>query len=136
MGDLYFDESGSPVSSDHLYMNGPEIFNFTVDRIPGLVEETLRRNNIGKQDVDLFVFHQANKYMLQFLQDLLKIEDERFYYYLSDVGNTVSSTIPIALYHADKENRLLGNILLAGFGVGYSWAGCILKINKNIKIFD
>jgi 3-oxoacyl-[acyl-carrier-protein] synthase-3 len=128
--DLYFDESGSPVSSDHLYMNGPEIFNFTVDQIPGLVEETLRKNNLEKPDIDLFVFHQANKYMLQFLQDLLKIEDERFYYCLSDVGNTVSSTIPIALYRAGKENLLSGNILLAGFGVGYSWSGVILKIKK------
>lgn len=65
---------------------------------------------------------------MNFLRKKIKIDEEKFYYYLENVGNTVSSTIPIALYEAQKENRLTGNILLAGFGVGYSWGGVILKI--------
>jgi 3-oxoacyl-[acyl-carrier-protein] synthase-3 len=127
--DLHFDDSGNPVSSDYLYMNGPEIFNFTLDRIPTLVDNVLKNNGLNKSDIDLFVFHQANKYMLNFLKDALEIEDEKFYYYLSEVGNTVSSTIPIALYYAQKENKLFGNVLIAGFGVGYSWGGCVLKMD-------
>jgi 3-oxoacyl-[acyl-carrier-protein] synthase-3 len=87
------------------------------------------------QDVSLFVFHQANRYILNFLKDMLNIEDEKFFYCLSEVGNTVSSTIPLALYFAQKENKLSGNVLLAGFGVGFSWGGCLLKINDfNPKI--
>jgi len=128
--DLHFDDAGSPISSDYLYMNGPEIFNFTLDRVPTLVENVLKNNGLNKSDVDLFVFHQANKYMLNFLKEALEIEDEKFYYYLSEVGNTVSSTIPIALYQAQKENKLSGNVLIAGFGVGYSWGGCNLKIKN------
>jgi 3-oxoacyl-[acyl-carrier-protein] synthase-3 len=126
--DLHFDDSGNPVSSDYLYMDGPEIFNFTLERVPALVEETLAVNQLAQPDIHLFVFHQANKYMLDFLRDMLTIEDKKFYHYLSEVGNTVSSTIPIALYHAKQNNLLSGNILIAGFGVGFSWGGCVLKI--------
>ena len=126
--DLIFDESNNPISSDHLYMDGTEIFNFTLKAVPLLVADTLSKNNLSKDDIDLFVFHQANKYMMNFLRKKIKIEEDRFFYYLENVGNTVSSTIPIALKEAQNQNKLNGNVLLAGFGVGYSWAGCVLKI--------
>lgn len=125
--DLRFDENQSPVSSDYLFMNGSEIFNFTIDVIPSLVESTLIKNGLVKEDISLFVFHQANRYMLNYLRKKLMIKEELFYYYMTEVGNTVSSTIPIALTEASKEGLLHGNIMLAGFGVGYSWGGCILK---------
>jgi len=127
--DLHFDESGNPVSSDYFYMNGPEIFNFTLERVPPLVDDILHKNEMEKPDIRLFIFHQANKYMLDFLRDMLDIEEENFYCYLSEVGNISSSTIPMAMYHAKKDNLLSGNVLIAGFGVGYSWAGCVLKTN-------
>lgn len=126
-GDLVFDESGNPASSDYLYMNGGEIFNFTAEAVPILVEQVLVKNQLSKDDIQLFVFHQANKYMMNYLRKLLEIEADKFYYYIENVGNTVSSTIPIALYEARKEDKIKGNILLAGFGVGYSWGGVILK---------
>lgn len=128
VNDLQFDENGNPLSSDYLYMNGTEIFNFTLDTVPPLVCETLQKNNLEMINVDLFVFHQANKYMINFLRKKLKIEEDKFYVYLETVGNTVSSTIPIALCEAKKEKRLIGKILLAGFGVGYSWGGVILNV--------
>ncbi len=127
--DLTFDENDNPTSSDYLYMNGSEILSFTLEAVPLLVADTLQKNSMQQADIDLFVFHQANKYILNFLRKKIKIEEEKFYYYIENVGNTVSSTIPIALYEAKKENKLKGNILLAGFGVGYSWGGVILKIN-------
>lgn len=126
--DLTFDENDNPASSDYLYMNGSEILSFTLEAVPLLVADTLQKNSMQQADIDLFVFHQANKYILNFLRKKIKIEEEKFYYYIENVGNTVSSTIPIALYEATKENKLTGNILLAGFGVGYSWGGVILKI--------
>jgi len=127
--DLTFDENGNPVSSDHLYMNGAEIFNFTIEAVPALVTDILHKNNLTMDEVDGVVFHQANKYMLNFLRKKLKIDENKFHYYMSEVGNTVSSTIPIVLVETLKENKLNGNILLAGFGVGYSWGGCVLKID-------
>ena len=65
--------------------------------------------------------------MINVLRKKLKIEEERFFIYLEKVGNTVSSTIPIALFQAQKENKLNGHVLLAGFGVGYSWGGVVLN---------
>jgi 3-oxoacyl-[acyl-carrier-protein] synthase-3 len=122
-----FDESGNPVSADFLYMNGSEIFNFTLESVPLLVEDVLKKNQLQKDDINLFVFHQANKHMLHFLRRKIKIEEAKFYYCLENFGNTVSSTIPIALSEAQKENRLKGNVLLAGFGVGYSWGGVVIN---------
>lgn len=130
IGDVHFDENGNPISSDHLFMNGASIFNFTIDIVPPLVKDILYKNDLPQEDINLFAFHQANKFMLNFLRKKLKVDQDKFYYYMSDVGNTVSSTIPILLVEAKKENRLEGNIMLAGFGVGYSWGGTILKIIK------
>lgn len=129
--DLLFDENNNPISSDFLQMNGSEIFTFTLDNVPPLVEDTLRVNNLVKDDVDLFVFHQANKYMLNFLRKKIKIKEENFYYCLSEVGNTVSNSIPIALKTALEEGVISSgmNVLLAGFGVGYSWGGTILHFD-------
>lgn len=128
INDLSFDEKANPSSSDYLYMNGSEIFNFTIDIVPALVKETLKCNGLEKEAIEGYVFHQANAFMLNFLRKKLKVEEEQFHYYMSEVGNTVSATIPIVLCEKLKENKLHGNQLLAGFGVGYSWGGCILKM--------
>jgi len=125
--EVKWDESGNPISDDFLYMNGTEIFNFTLESVPLLVEDVLKKNGLQKEKIDLFVFHQANKHMLNFLRRKIKIEESKFYYCMENVGNTVSSTIPIALKEAQKENILKGNMLLAGFGVGYSWGGVVLR---------
>ncbi|MFA7033690.1 MAG: 3-oxoacyl-[acyl-carrier-protein] synthase III C-terminal domain-containing protein, partial [Bacteroidales bacterium] len=129
-GDLKFDKDGNPLSSDYLYMNGGEILSFTQENVPKVVSQTLERNGLTKDDIDLCVFHQANKYMLDFLRMKLKVDKEKFYVNMSQVGNTVSNSIPIALCDAQKENKLHGNILLSGFGVGYSWAGVVITTGK------
>ena len=127
--DLTFDESGNPVSSDHLFMDGTGIFNFTLEMVPELVKDTLLKNNLTKEEINQFVFHQANKYMMSFLRKKIQIPEEKFYYYLDQVGNTVSSTIPIALCEAIRDQTIHSgdNVLIAGFGVGFSWGGTILK---------
>lgn len=129
INDLTFNEGGNPVSSDHLFMNGSEIFNFTIDAVPPLINDTLIKNSITNDNIDGYVFHQANKFMINFLRKKLKIKPDVFHIYMSEVGNTVSNTIPIVLAEKLKENALKGNIMLAGFGVGYSWGGCVVRIN-------
>jgi 3-oxoacyl-[acyl-carrier-protein] synthase-3 len=122
-----------PISNgidDNLYMNGSEIFNFTSQAVPPLIESTLNKNNLTIKNTDLFIFHQANKYMLNHLRKKIGIPEDKFYIHIEKCGNTVSSTIPIALKEAINENKIKGNIMLTGFGVGYSWGSCILKINK------
>ena len=121
------DEDGNLQSDDHLYMHGGNVFNFTADVVPDMVEKLLLQTGLQQDEVDLWVFHQANKYMINYLRKLLGIDKDKFYIFMEKVGNTVSSTIPIALCEARKEDKLHGNILLAGFGVGLSWGGIMLK---------
>lgn len=126
---ITWDEGGNPISPDHLFMNGTEILNFTLDTVPLLVNDIFTRNGLKQEDIDLFVLHQANRYMMEFLRKKLKIAPEQFYYFLEKVGNTVSSTIPIAIKEAMNDGSILPGkkVLLAGFGVGYSWGGTVLK---------
>jgi len=129
LNDASIRDDGNLYSSDHLYMDGSEIVNFTLEIVPDLVNRTLIKNNIRFEDIDLFVFHQANKYLLNFLRMEINIPEDKYYFFLEKVGNTVSSTIPIALNEAFKEKRISeGNkVLIAGFGVGYSWGATILQ---------
>ena len=129
MNDAQPDEDGNIVSGDHLYMHGGNVFNFTADVVPDMVEKLLAKSGLQQDEVDLWVFHQANKYMINYLRKLLDIDKDKFYIFMEKVGNTVSSTIPIALCEARKEDRLHGHVLLAGFGVGLSWGGVMLNID-------
>ncbi|KRD09980.1 3-oxoacyl-ACP synthase [Flavobacterium sp. Root901] len=124
------DEFGNVRNDKNLYMNGTEIFNFTGEFVPKLTEAILEKSNLTKEDIDLYIFHQANKYMLNHLRKKIKIPEEKFFISMENCGNTVSSTIPIALYEAQKQGKLKEskNLILAGFGVGYSWAACNLII--------
>lgn len=121
-----WDEYGNPISSDFLYMSGTEIFNLMLGSVPKLVQNTLMENSLKIDDISLFVFHQANKYVLEFLRKKIRIPQEKFFIFMEQVGNTVSSTIPIALEEARKMSLLSGKILLSGFGVGYSWGGAVI----------
>jgi 3-oxoacyl-[acyl-carrier-protein] synthase-3 len=125
------DEYGNVRNDNNLFMNGSEIFNFTSESVPKLIKSILEKANRSIDDIDLFIFHQANKYMLNHLRKKIGIPEEKFYTSMEHCGNTVSSTIPIALYHALAEEKINKGekVLLAGFGVGYSWAGCILNSN-------
>jgi 3-oxoacyl-[acyl-carrier-protein] synthase-3 len=124
------DDSGYVRNDNFLYMNGPEIFNFTIQAIPPLVEQTLKKNNLTIENINDIVFHQANKFMLDYLRKKLKVPEEKFYQNMLETGNTVSATIPIALKDC-FENKIINEgdkVLLAGFGVGYSWGGTIIEI--------
>lgn len=123
------DEFNNIKNDNYLFMNGSEIFSFTSASIPPLVNKTLEKNKLYIEDINLFILHQANKFILNNLRKKIKIPEDNFYIFLENCGNTVSSTIPIAITEAKKENKLNGNVLLCGFGVGYSWGSCIIKIS-------
>jgi 3-oxoacyl-[acyl-carrier-protein] synthase III len=114
---------------EHLTMNGPEIFTFTLRTVPLAVDQLLTRAGRTRDEIDLFVFHQANRYMLDHLRERLGIPEEKFVIELRDCGNTVSSTIPIALKRAADCGRLRSGalVMLVGFGVGYSWCATLVR---------
>ena len=113
-----------------LYMNGQNIFIFTVEKIPVLVKEILEKNNLTENDVDYYVFHQANAHILRKQREILEIPEEKFYINLEKYGNTVSSTIPIALKDALETGKVKRGqkIMLIGFGVGLSWGATIVEL--------
>jgi len=123
------DSAGNVRSQDNLYMSGGDIFTFTIQTVPRMVNALLQKAAIGIADVDLFVFHQANEYMLDYLRKRLKIPCEKFQISMDHCGNTVSCTIPIALKDADSAGKLKSgmNVMLVGFGVGYSWGATLMK---------
>jgi 3-oxoacyl-[acyl-carrier-protein] synthase-3 len=119
---------GLKSSGFDLYMNGSEIFNFTLRVVPESVEKILDKTDMDLEDVDLFIFHQANRFMLEHLRNKLGIEQSKFFVCMETSGNTVSSTIPIALSEAQKSGVLQDGmkVMLLGFGVGLSWGGLML----------
>jgi 3-oxoacyl-[acyl-carrier-protein] synthase-3 len=115
-------------NDDYLFMDGKQIFDFTVFNVPGLVNSCLEKNNVSPDDINLYIFHQANQFMLDRLRKMSRIPTEKFYIFIKETGNTVSSTIPIALSHA-LENRAIskGNkVVLCGFGVGLSMGAVLV----------
>ncbi len=123
------DSSGNVRGPNDLFMNGAEIFNFTLSAVPRCVADLLKKAGLSKEDIGLFVLHQANRYMLEHLRKRIGIPPEKFQVAMAHCGNTVSSTIPIALKHAAIDGRIAAGDLamLVGFGVGYSWGATLLR---------
>jgi 3-oxoacyl-[acyl-carrier-protein] synthase-3 len=113
-----------------LYMNGGEIFTFTLRSVPTAISRLLERAGLTLAEVDRFVFHQANAYMLEHLRQKLGIPPEKFIIDMRDCGNTVSSTIPIALKRALVAGTVRPGerVMLVGFGVGYSWGAMMIRV--------
>lgn len=128
--EIHTNQAGDIFTDNNLFMNGPEIFNFTIDAVPVAVNNCLLKNNMSIDEVDYFIFHQANKFMIEYLRKKISIPETKFYSNMLYTGNTVSSTIPIALKDSLEMNFIKkGNkVLLCGFGVGYSWGATIIKI--------
>ena len=127
-GDLKFDDFGNPRSSDNLYMDGPAILNYSLDSIPQLVTDVLEKNNVTMEDIDLHVYHQANTFLANLERRKLRIPEEKYYCNIENFGNTVSSTIPIALCEAMKEGKIKNGtkVLSVAQGLGYTWGGMVL----------
>lgn len=128
-GNVVEDEDGHQRFDDYLYMNGSAIFNFTLDAVPAMMKDILEKNQMGRDEVDYFVFHQANKFMLNTIRKVCILPKDKFYVNLENTGNTVSSTVLIALKDClDKGTIQPGmKVMISGFGVGLSWGGTILK---------
>ena len=89
------------------------------------------RRSISHDEIDWFIYHQANQYMLEQLAKRCKVPQEKMVIDVHDIGNTVSASIPIAIERSVEAGKILPGqrMLLVGFGVGYSWAACDLTWN-------
>jgi 3-oxoacyl-[acyl-carrier-protein] synthase-3 len=122
------DESGCCRSKNNLFMDGPAIFSFAISSVPRLVREILAKAGLTSDQIDFYVYHQANKFMLDQLFQRSKIPESKALRCYRWVGNTVSSSIPLAVEQGLREGIIeTGHrLLLVGFGVGYSWGAGVL----------
>lgn len=113
---------------DFLYMNGGAIFNFTLDAVPAMITDLLEKNKLEKDQIDYYVFHQANKFMLNTIRKVCVLPKDKFYVNLATTGNTVSSTVLIGLKDCIDNGTIKSGdkVMISGFGVGLSWGGTIL----------
>jgi 3-oxoacyl-[acyl-carrier-protein] synthase-3 len=119
-------------NSKNIFMNGAKVALFAMKRVPELIKEILKRTNNKINNIDKFIFHQASKYVLNNIYDILKIDKKKIFENYENFGNTTSSSIPIALKLASSRKILKNNdkLVLCGFGVGLSWAAVLLKWKK------
>lgn len=123
------DSEGHIWRDDYLYMNGGAIFNFTLDAVPSMMNQLLDKSGLEKDNIDYYVFHQANQFMLSTISKVCTLPKDKYYMDMSKVGNTVSSTILIGLKECLKNGAIQPGMIVmsCGFGVGLSWGGTILK---------
>ena len=120
--------------SDDIFMNGSRVALFSIKRVPQSIRDLLKKCKIKINQVDKFVFHQASKFVLNKLYEVLNIDRKKIFENYMNYGNTVSASIPIALKMANNKKFLKINdkLVLTGFGVGLSWGSVLLKWKKII----
>jgi len=112
-----------------LYMDGPELITFSVDAVPRLIANVLKATQLTRDDIQYYLLHQATLKMMEYLYERLDLTEKQAPIVLRDCGNTVSSTIPIVIDHMRCSGKLRPGVrsMLVGFGVGWSWAGCVWR---------
>ncbi len=125
-------DGGNVRSDEHLCMNGAEIFNFTIREVPAMLESVLRAAGWSATEVDAFVLHQANRFMLDYLTKRMKLPSEKVVLALEEFGNTSSASIPLAICArlGPRLGQAPARVALAGFGVGFSWAAVALEMHR------
>ena len=120
-------------ASDHphpiLEMHGSDVFVFTMRVVPACIVKLLARAGLNIDQVDLFIFHQASRLVIENLIRLMSLDEKKVFNNHEFIGNTVSATIPIALKDAVANGRLTTGqtVVLVGFGVGLSWSAVVLR---------
>lgn len=122
------DEYGNIRTESNFFMNGNSVFLFSINVVPKLITQILEKSNLKLTDINLFIFHQANKIILETIRKKLCIPEEKLIIDIEHTGNTVSSSVPIVLKNVLSRNSVKSGskIMLVAFGVGYSWGATII----------
>tara|TARA_B100002051_G_scaffold68268_1_gene64781 strand:- start:10582 stop:11655 length:1074 start_codon:yes stop_codon:yes gene_type:complete len=125
-------EDGNTFSDENLIMNGAEVFNFSISEEPNAIKELIKFSQKNIEDIDYFIFHQANKYILSNIARRLKVSNEKVPMgTVEKFGNQSSVSIPCTINNSIGHDLVSNNksVILSGFGVGLSWASCIATLN-------
>ncbi|QDQ39997.1 ketoacyl-ACP synthase III [Legionella geestiana] len=126
------DDAGNCRAKSELYMSGPDVFAFTIREVPKTIRKTLDEAHWSVDDVQAYFFHQANAFMLKHLIKKMGIPPEKAPITMDGFGNTSAASIPLAMCLAagDVLSTLPANLVLSGFGVGFSWATVACQLNN------
>lgn len=111
------------------YMDGPAVFKKAVVKFPEVIKEALNANQLQPEDIDLLVPHQANLRISQYVQQLLKLPDDKVFNNIQKYGNTTAASVPIALCEAWEAGKIKEGdlVCLAAFGSGFTWASALIR---------
>jgi len=125
------DEHGNIRTDENGYMNGPDVFNFLIREVPKDIKNIFEFSGQDRENIDFWVFHQANTYMNEYLAKKLKLDASKIPTSIEKFGNTSSVSIPLTMVSklGDKLKETK-KLLLSGFGVGMSWASAILQMHN------
>jgi 3-oxoacyl-[acyl-carrier-protein] synthase-3 len=112
--------------SGKLTMNGRAVYSFCVQKVPEDIKSVIANNNLSLDDIDLFLVHQGSKFIVDSIRGRLSLPEHKMPFFAQDYGNTVSSSIPIALADNLRKSDII-NYLISGFGVGLSWGSTVLR---------
>ena len=123
------DGDSSETKTEYITMNGKDVFQFAVRKVPQVIQEVLERNELFLEDIDWFVLHQANARIVDAVARRLRLDIGKFPMNLQDYGNTSSASIPILLNELNRKGVLKKGqkLVLAGFGAGLSWGASVLE---------
>lgn len=123
------DENGSIRTAEHLQMNGPAVFQFSIQKVPGFIRTFLTENNLHSEDLDLVLLHQANRMMLEQIYRKLEIPPDRQFYFSSTIGNLGGPSSAVLLAEAWRQSKLKpgSRTLVTAFGNGLSWSSALIR---------
>ena len=133
---MVVDSEGNMKTGEELNMNGMDVFNFGLREVPRDITRILKETELSIQNIDLIIFHQANKFMTDFFAKKLRISLEKTPYSLAKFGNTSSASIPLTIVSEMFNNEQYKNrekVIVSGFGAGLSWASALVNLS-NTKI--
>ena len=117
-------------------LDGPAILNFSIREVPPAVNALIASTPYPVDTIDYFVFHQANRMINETIRKKLKLSEAKVPYTLHDFGNTSSASVPVTMTARLRDELLAGpkRLLMSGFGVGLSWASCIVDLDRPVML--
>jgi 3-oxoacyl-[acyl-carrier-protein] synthase-3 len=125
-----FNANVPPASQCVIQMKGSEVFKVAINKLGGIVDETLAANNLDKSAIDWLVPHQANMRIIQGIAKKLDLPMERVIVTIEDQGNTSAASVPLALDTGIRDGRIKPGslVLLEAFGGGFTWGSALVRI--------
>ena len=123
-------EEGNIRNDLEVFMDGMDVFNFAISKVPKSVKQLLKETDMTIDQVDYLVFHQANRFMMDFFAKKLKMNPERVPYCIHKYGNTSSASVPLTI-SSELNGRLNGKntVVMSAFGAGLSWGSAVVQMN-------